>query len=99
MLEWKDVTSYSKGDTVRKPRVMECEITPGIKIRVHKHIAWEETLLLSSTDLDFDHLELGTSDFDEAKRRALSFAYERIRYIREMYVRALSAIEEDRKGW
>ena len=98
MLEWKDVTSYSKGDTERKPRVLECELAPGITIRVHKHIAWGEEFLLTSRKLEFDCTELNTADLEEAKAVALDRAYHRLTHLHEVLTRALRAIDEEQMG-
>lgn len=63
---YKDITTHSKGDKERKPRILENEAN-GIKFKVHKHIYYGDEWLLTCRELGVEHLRLYTNDMEEAK--------------------------------
>lgn len=63
---YKDITTYSQEDKVRKPSILENE-TNGIRFTVHKHIYYGDEWLLTCRELGVEHLRLNTNDMEEAK--------------------------------
>ena len=64
---YKDITTYSRRDKERKPRILENE-TNGIKFLVHKHIYYGDEWLLTCRKIGVEHLHLNTDDMEEAKK-------------------------------
>ena len=69
-LVWKDITSYSRGDTKRVARVFELKIA-NVSLLVHRHIDYEGWLL-SSNDLDLEKIKLKLEDVEAAKVESLN---------------------------
>lgn len=67
---YRDITTHSRGDRDRKPRILENE-TNGIKFTVHKHIYYGDEWLLTCRELGYEHLRLNTEDMKEAKEKAI----------------------------
>lgn len=67
---YKDITTHSKQNTDRSPRVLENE-TNGVKFRVHKHIYYGNEWLLTCRELGVENKILNTEDMGEAKERAI----------------------------
>lgn len=67
---YKDITTYSRGDKDRTPRVLENE-TNGIKFTVHKHIYYGDEWLLTCRELGVEHLRLNTNDMEKAKENGI----------------------------
>jgi hypothetical protein len=82
--EWKDETSYSRGDTKREPRTWtikhgEGSVTP-LRVTVTRHINYPGEWLLVCRELNLQ-LALGSEDIEGAKTEALkSIAYTLTRY-------------------
>ena len=67
---YKDITTYSRGDKHRTPRILENE-TNGIKFTVHKHIYYGDEWLLTCRELGVEHLRLNTKDIEKAKENGI----------------------------
>lgn len=67
---YKDITTHSRRDKERKPRILENE-TNGIKFLVHKHIYYGDEWLLTCRELGVEHLHLNTDDMEEAKENGI----------------------------
>jgi hypothetical protein len=92
-MEWKDITIYSQGDKERVPSVLEAKID-GFNIRVHRHIYYPGTWLLSCHQLGIDNKDLKTDTFRIAETVALNFLI----YKLDEYVKLQNAlIESNRK--
>lgn len=65
----RDITSYSQGEKERLPRVIEVEAF-GIKFKVHRHIYYPGTWLLTCDYLKIDKKDLKTDDMQEALSKA-----------------------------
>lgn len=65
----KDVTTHSKNDKDRKPRIIELEVC-GIKFRVHRYIHIPGTWFLSSNEFNVDKEDMKTDDLNEAIHNA-----------------------------
>lgn len=65
----KDVTTHSKNDKDRKPRIIELEVC-GIKFKVHRHIYYPGTWLLSCNELNIDKEDMKADDMNEAIHNA-----------------------------
>lgn len=81
MLEWKDRTSYSRGDKERIPSIWELEVE-GLKIVVHKIIHYPEWYL-SCYDLHIEKQCLYTEDVEEAKAEGLKIIIEKIEQLKK----------------
>lgn len=67
---YKDITTYSRNEKEKKPRVLENN-SNGVKFKVHKHIYYGNEWLLSCDELDIDKRDLNTEDIEEAKEKAI----------------------------
>ena len=67
---YKDITTHSKGDIDRTPRILENE-TNGIKFTVHKHIYGGDEWFLTCRELGVEMHRLNTEDMKEAKEKAI----------------------------
>lgn len=65
----KDITTYSRDEKDRKPRIIELEVC-GIKFKVHRHIYYPDTWLLSCNELNIDKEDMKTDDLNEAIHNA-----------------------------
>lgn len=65
----RDITTYSQNDTERKSRVIEI-VSGGIKFKVHRHIYYPDTWLLSCRRMGIEHENLKTNDLPEALEKA-----------------------------
>lgn len=83
MYMWKDITSYSRGDTERKPRVLECQLTPNIKFVVHKHIHCGNEWFLSSDFVGLRLVGLDTTDMEEAKEKGTEIMVQKLKEKKE----------------
>lgn len=68
----RDISTHVKGDKERKPTVIEVE-AGGIKFRVHRHISYPGTWLLTCDELGVEHENLRTDDIEEALHSAKIF--------------------------
>ena len=66
----KDVTTHSKNDKDRKPRIVELEVC-GIKFRVHRYIHIPGTWFLSCNEFNIDKEDMKTDDLKEAIHNVL----------------------------
>lgn len=67
----RDITTHSKKDIERKPRIVQfSEEQTGVEFKIHRHIDYLGTWLLSCGEL-CDKVNLGTDDFCEATEKAL----------------------------
>ena len=68
--EYKDETSYSRGERGNiPPRILATTIN-GIRIVIHRHRCYPDTWLLSCSRLDIDNKDLNTNDFEKAEEKA-----------------------------
>ena len=72
MLEWKDESSYSRGTKEKIPDVLATKIE-GFDIKIHRHIHYPDTWLLSCYKLGIEKKDLNTNDFDEATKKAIQY--------------------------
>lgn len=89
---YRDITTYSKNDKDRSPRILEGNLN-GIKFIVHKHIYYGDDWLLSCNELDVDKLELHTDDMEKAKEVALNKLLELFKNRMEKYEKAINEIK------
>lgn len=68
----RDISTHSQGDTERKPNVIEID-SGGIKFKVHRHIYYPDTWLLSCRRMGIEHENLKTDDLPEALEKAKMF--------------------------
>ena len=78
-MNWTDVTNYSSKETERKPRILECSLTPHITFSVHKHIYYGTAWLITASCVGLDCVELGTTDLTEAKAKAAAIMTQKLR--------------------
>lgn len=64
--------THSQGDTERKPNIIEID-SGGIKFKVHRHIYYPDTWLLSCRRMGIEHENLKTDDLPEALEKAKMF--------------------------
>jgi hypothetical protein len=77
MIEWKDETSYSRGDTERVPRAWAVKVG-ALKISVHRHIHHDPDVWLLTCAPWFSCHELPSKAAPLAKRQALDLVQERL---------------------
>ena len=77
-MEWKDGSSYSRGDTERTPSVWVCRAGV-IRVVVHRHIHYPKDTWLLSCDPFFNNKELPEKDADACKAIALEMVSEKLR--------------------
>ena len=85
-VHWKDVSSWSRGETDRaEPKTWEARIGM-FRLAVHRHIHYPPDTWLASCQPDvLDKLELSSKKADEAKREAVA----KLRAICENALRAI----------
>lgn len=76
---WKDITSHSRGDSKREPRVLECRLAENVAVKVHKHMWFGDEWLLSCDYLGLGMVELGTCDMGEAKEKAIEVTIKKLK--------------------
>lgn len=98
LIAWKDVTSYSRGNKERIPRILEAEIC-GFTLTIHRHIHIPGTWLLSCCRLDLDNVDLRTDDFAEAENKAIAFFIKHLDKYVELQdtMKALCPLQEEIK--
>jgi len=69
-VEWKNVTSYSRGEKDRTPRVWDARIGQ-FRLSVHRHIYFKPDVWLCSCHGICDCQPLESKDIDQAKVEAL----------------------------
>lgn len=89
---WQDITSYSRMDTERKPRVLECHLTTNISFKVHKHIHYGGVWLLSSECVGVRMVELGEMDVEEAKRKGMEVMLQKLKERKDEVDRAIASL-------
>ena len=77
-MNWTDITSYSRMDAERMPRVFECTLTPYISFKVHKHIHYGEAWLLTAPCVGLDCFELETANLTEAQTNAAAIMSQKL---------------------
>jgi len=83
-LKWNDITSYSKGDKERTPKVLRTRIK-NFEITIHRHIYYENTWLLTTDDFQIEKEDLYTDKFEEAETRAIDCILDKLRLYIEDY--------------
>jgi hypothetical protein len=77
-MQFKDISSYSQGETDRSPRVLRAEINGWLVITVHRHIRFpKDQWLLSSPGL-FELWSLKSKDLKAAQSEAVAIVRERL---------------------
>jgi hypothetical protein len=71
-VEWKDITTYSRDDKKRIPEILETKLD-NFNIRIHRHIHYPDTWLLSCHQLAMQCIDLKTDDFNIAEISAINF--------------------------
>lgn len=70
MIEWKDQTSFSRGETDRTPRVWTGRVG-AVSIAVLRHRDYPDTWVMQCELISLWPRDLETNDVDDAKRKAL----------------------------
>lgn len=71
-LNWKDSSSYDRGDKIRIPTSWRLELYDSQVIGVHRHINYHpDQWLLSSSLFDRKCIKLGEKDIEKAKKEAI----------------------------
>lgn len=90
-LNWKDVTSYRRGDIERVPRTWELKLEElKYKVIVTRHINYENTWLLTFREANIELRDLETDDVEEAKNKAIEIVEN---YLNDLIKRALKQCE------
>lgn len=76
MIEWKDVSSYSRYDKERIPSILELKIE-GIRIVVHRIIHYDGWFV-SCYDLNIEDEQLYTEDLEDAKIKGINYIVDEI---------------------
>lgn len=93
MINWVDVSSYSRGDEDRIPSSWMCKLGE-VDVRVHRHIHYgKETWLTSSQFLRFNNVKLNDTEIKVAKTAALNLAKRQIKKRIGCLQEALSELE------
>lgn len=79
---WKDVTTYSRDDKDRLPRVWHLDCGD-MRVAVHKHIHYAPDAWLLTCSPFFDKRELCAKDADDAKAEALALVREKVKTLAE----------------
>lgn len=89
----RDISTHSQGDTERKPNIIEID-SGGIKFKVHRHIYYPDTWLLSCRRMGIEHENLKTDDLTEALKKAKMFILSAIEDEIAMLKQAKEVLEE-----
>ena len=94
-MEWKDITTYSRFDKKRIPRILEYRLNKELAMIVHRHICDESTWFVSIHGTKIDMVDLHTDDLATAKNLAnaifITFLNEKI----EEYEAAVKKIKNE----
>jgi len=71
-MEIKDITTYSRLDKDKTPRVYEVSLQ-GIRYTVHRHIHYPGTWLLTCRDIGIEMENMETDDTQQALHNAMVF--------------------------
>lgn len=88
---YKDITTYSKNDTERKPRVLE-NIANGVKFTVHKYVGLGDEWFIDCRELGIILMALHTEDMEEAKEKAIVEIESQLNRKIDKYLDAISAL-------
>ena len=77
-MNWRDSTSYSRGDKERAPNSWEF-VAAGIRVCVHKHIHYPKDQWLLSCEPFFNKREMPHKDIEECKKTALELVIAKLR--------------------
>lgn len=91
---YKDITTYSKSEKDRTPRVLENEAN-GIEFTVHKHIYYGDEWLLTCRELGIEMKSLNTQDMEEAKEKAIIEMIQLLGNAISKYQKAIQEINGD----
>ena len=78
--EWEEVTTFSRGDKERIPRIWELNADK-LTITVHRHIHYLEDQWLLTCRPFYDCFELQCEDIDDAKFEALNIMLCELRHV------------------
>jgi hypothetical protein len=80
---WRDITSYRKGEVDRVPRTLELKkLSPfNTSLTISRHIYYPDTWLVSCNGTSIDNINLHTNDIEEAKRLGIEYM---IKYANDM---------------
>lgn len=78
MTEWKDISSFSRGETDRTPTVWELRPTPSVRLTVHRHISNPGAWHLSCEPW-YSTFKISAQGADEAKQQAIAMIRSRAR--------------------
>lgn len=67
VMEWKDITTYSKFTKERLPRILEYRLNKDLSLIVHRHICDESTWFASVHGTKIYMVDLHTDDLETAK--------------------------------
>lgn len=96
-MQWKDTTTYSRGDNVREPRIWKLELENKTVLVVHRHIWYENTWLMSASVAGcdvLDKIDLQTNDIKQAKARAVMGFRKYLADYKEVIDAAISMLSE-----
>ena len=89
-MEWKDGTSYSRGDKERIPRFLELEVDGAI-IVIHR-IGHLESWYLTVHKLNIEEINLNTDNLDVAKTKGMKFVIDHITELGNMKNKLITVI-------
>jgi hypothetical protein len=75
--KWKDISTFSQGDTDRTPNAFQLN-AGAVRIVVHHHIYHRDAWLVSCHELRLDCRDLDAATADEAKRKAVEVVRARL---------------------
>lgn len=97
-MKWTDITTYSRGDKVREPRIWELKLADGIWLNVHKYVgcgdAWFASARVVSNNTRMNCVDLQTEDPECAKARAIMKMRALLKDVRQQIDNAMSALYE-----
>ena len=90
-MEWKDITTYSRFDKKRIPRILEYRLNKELTIIVHRHICDESTWFVTIHGTKINMVDLHTDDLATAKNLAIEIF---IAFLNEKIVEYKFAVEK-----
>ena len=69
-LAWRDITPYSRFETLRVPRIWKAGFSTGLSLHVHRHEKFPADQWLMTANGLFHNHELVAKDIDAAKQEA-----------------------------
>lgn len=77
MTRWKDVTSYSRGDTARVPKTWAIH-SDGLRICVTRMHGVDDTWFMHCREINVSEHQLDATDLEDARTEAIMFVRSRL---------------------